>query len=407
MAEKAKNPPKIRPTPYSRPILLTGDRSSRRKKSLTWQSDETIKQIHYFENIPDERVNVSKLNLESQNDPNNGLSLNNATGNASGSSSSSPNANVNKLPNSGLGGKISNASVDPIRKLPSNGKIELEKQVEYLPWRPLVLIDFTPEMPSPGWNSLERSAQAERETYVLGAIDLPGQTSTLDEPDGHGAIQSTTTTTTSTTINSSTNSIIDTTKSDLGGQHNSESQGAPGTGKEDTDNVKIIPLENPEGMYTEYPDMYNSEIVNGIRMPSDNPQPIVQNMTPFCNQQSQLLPNQFQQQIINVTQNPFTFQEMSAQFHQQQFPFQQQQTQAFPQNSFAPNQTQQEQQPPQQVIQHQQPQQQQQQLQQQQQPMPFVDQQAGLTGPIMPWLNYPFNQVNENSHAHLFRRPAT
>lgn len=348
--------PKARPTPYSKPILLTGDRRSRKKKSITWQSAEKIHKVHYFEYIPDERVNVTRLNnLDQQND------TNASTANAAGGSSSL-NANANKLPNA-VGGKISNASVDPIRRPIS--KAEADKCVEYLPWRPLVLIDFTPELPSPGWNSLERSAQAERENYVLGAIDLPGQPSTLDEPDGQPTQG---------------------TKPEGAGSNSSIN--CESSTNDDASSLKIIPLENPEGMFTEYPDMYNSEIVNGVRVPSDNQQPIVPNIAPFCNQQSQLLPNQFQQQLADATQNPFTFQEMSAQFQQQQQPFPFQQQQPFQQTPFANQQQQQFQAA-------------------QQQPVPFVDQQSGLTGPIMPWLSYPFNQVNESSHAHLFRRPAT
>lgn len=344
--------PKARPSPYPtvNPILLSADRRGRRKKSISWQSDEKITKVHYFEYIPDERTNMSRSNTDQLNDPN-----------ASGSGSSLI-AN-DKM----VGGKISN--IDPVRRF--NGKNDNEKVYEYLPWRDLILIDYKPDLPAPGWKSIERSAQAERETYVLGAIDLPGQTSILDEPDPQQLKPG------------SSSSANDTNTKD---------------GQLD---VKIIPEENAEGMYTEYNDMYSNDCVNGIKVQSDNPQPIVQNVSPFCGQQSQIIQTQFQQQLLHATQNfNVNFQDMGAQFQQPaqmqiQFPFQQQQQQQQPihqgqQQQMMPFTSQQQLQVP-----------------MQQQPTNFVDQQTGMTTPVMPWLSYPFNQVNENTHAHLFRRPAT
>lgn len=339
------------------PILLSSDRRSRKRKSIQWQPDEKIHKIHYFEYIADERINVTKINTDKQNESN-------ASANSAGGSSLNAN---NKLPNA-VGGKISNASVDPVRR--SSAKTDSDKCLEYSAWRPLIPIDFTPELPSPGWNSIERSAQAEREAYVLGAIDLPGQAATLDEPD----------------------------QQPKSGPTNGTNTSDP-TNKESVSDVKIIPSDSSEGMYTEYPDMYGSEFVNGVRIPTDNPQPVVQ---PFCTnqQQSQVTPN-FQTQLVHATQQtnftPFQ-QDMGAQLNQlqqqqsqMQFPFQYQL-----QQPLMPFVNQQQQQPQLQVLQ-----------QQQQAPQFIPEQQSRLTGPVMPWLSYPFNQVNENSHTHLFRRPAT
>lgn len=287
--------------------------------------------------------------------------------NVAGGSSSNA---LNKLQPSSIGDKMSNASVDPLRRF-NDGKTNEPNEPKLPIWRPLILIDFTPELPSPGWNSIERSAQAERETYVLGAIDLPGQPSTLDEPDQQQQqlkLNSTPSTNNGTSLTSS-----------------ASSKGDSATG-DGTSSIKIIPIDNPEGMTSEYHGLYESEIVNGVRIPSDDPQAAVQSMAPFCNQQSQLLTGQFQQQLAHSTQNPFAFQEMGTQFQQHtqmqlQFPFQQPQPQPMmPFNN----------------------QQQSIQIQQQQQ-----QQAAAMPGPVTPWLNYPFNQVSENSHAHLFRRPAT
>lgn len=191
--------PKARHCPY--PILLSGDRRSRKRKSIkvSWQPDEKIHKVHYFEYIADERVNVTRINNNDQ--------LNDA--NASGN---------NKLSLNAAGNKISNAFVDPISRSVS------ERCIEYVsPWPALVLIDFTPELPSPGWNSIERSAQAERESYVLGAIDLPGQPSTLDEPGPNASNTS-----------------------------------------EPSNHCTIIPSESTEGIITEYPDMYITTMTNSI-----------------------------------------------------------------------------------------------------------------------------------------------
>lgn len=351
--------PKATHSPYhSKPILLSNDRSSRKRKSISWEPDDKIQKVHYFDYVADERINVTRLNNvgDRQIDAN-------ASAMAATSGTSSPTAN-NDSP---LGTKMSNASVDPLKR--SYGKNEsADKFIERLPWPSrLDKIDYTPELPSPGWNSTERSAQAERETYVLGAIDLPGQPSFVDEPD----------------------------------------QQPRSSSDENNDGEKTVPIDSAEGMFVEYPSMYKSEVVNGVRIPSDKPQSDVQSIAPFCNQQSQIFSNQFQQQMVHATQNPFAFQDMgTSQFQPQAqmqipFPFQQQQQQSL--------QQQQPQDPHQPVQRFQQPimpfanQQQQQQTQ----PQPFGDQQTGLSGPVMPWLSYPFNQVNENSHAHLFRRPAT
>lgn len=366
--------PKARPSPYSKPnpILLSSDRRSRKRKSLTWRPDDKLKEWHYFELIADERVNVSpagRAGTDHQIDAS-----------AGGSSSSIA---INKLQLGSIGDKISTASVDPLRRS-NDGKANEPNEPKLPAWRPLISIDFTPELPSPGWNSIERSAQAERETYVLGAIDLPGQPSTLDEPDQQQQQLRLASATSSTSNNGPTMA------SGSGGKSDSTNGG------EGTSSVKIIPIDNPEGMTSEYQSLYECEIVNGVRISNDNPQAVVQSIGPFCNQQSQLLTGQFQQQLAHSTQNPFAFQDMGAQFQQQtqmqlQYPFQPQQQPMMP---FTNQQ--------QQAMQMQQQQhQQQQQLQMQQQ------QAADLPGPVTPWLNYPFNQVSENSHAHLFRRPAT
>lgn len=215
--------PKARPAPYSKPILLTNDRRHRKKKSISWQPDEKIQKVHYFEFIADERVNVTRVN--DLNQP----TVESAPTAASQSvvAGSSPNAHANRL--NPLVGRSAQADVDPLSKRTNpNNRQDSNEGIKYMEWK-LILIDFTPELPSPGWNSVERSAQAERETYVLGAIDLPGQPSTLDEPDGPS-----------------------------GNELSTKDDASSG--------VKIIPLDNPEGMYTEYPDMYNSEIVNGVRV---------------------------------------------------------------------------------------------------------------------------------------------
>lgn len=372
--------PKARATPYSKPILLTTDRQSRTRKSLKWQSDEKIQKVHYFELIEDERINVTRYNVDNtQNDTN-----------AAGGSSLN-----NKIIDS-EGGKISNANVDPIRR--PNGRVDSagKHPIEYSPWR-LIQIDIAPKLPSPGWNSSERKAQAEREQYVLGAIDLPGQPSTLDEPDQQPKT---------------------TTSSNNGNNNNTSTNNDSSTAKDDASNIKTIPLDNPEGSYTEYNDMYNSEVVNGVRVPTDNPQPVVPSLSSFCDQQqSQMLtgqmPQQQPQQMVNAGPNPFAMQDLGAQYQQQaqsmplQFPFQQPQSQG--QSFQAPNMPFLDSQQQRHQLQPNQPPQPQQTLQpqaQQQQLAPF-DPQLGLTGPMMPWLSYPFNQVNENSHAHLFQRPAT
>jgi len=297
--------PKTRPTPYAKPILLKPDRRNRKKKSITWQADEKITSVRYFDLIEDERVNMHKINIENQQNEQQagGSSLNN--------------------------------------KMPSS-KCESDKPIEYLAWRPLILIDFTPTLPSPGWNSIERSAQAEREVYVLGAIDLPGKPSTLDEPDAAATIS-----------------------------------------KDDNSDIKIIPLDNPDGMFTEYPNMYNTDIVNGVRLPSDDPTPAM-DMNHFLNlgqDPSQILPNQ--QATQANAQGQFPFQGVGGQYQQQQ------------PHSF--------QQMPLPFVNLGQPQQ----IAQQQQQALTQPQPNNISGPIMPWLNFPFNQVSESSHVHLFRRPAT
>lgn len=355
--------PKSRPTPYSKPILLTADRRQRKNKSITWRPDDSLRKIHYFEKIPDERINVYKLNVQPQTEAANASSQNAAV--------SSPNAHANRLnPLKSDAVQVVDSRQSGHALSSTQGHKSVHAPIRLAEWK-LILIDFTPALPSPGWNSVERSAQAERETYVLGAIDLPGQPSTIDEPDN-----------------------------------------ATGSEPTHSNEVKTIPLENPDELYTEYPDMYNSEIVNGIRITNGSFPPVVPNVAVFNGQSSQLLPDQYQQQLINVVQNPFTFQEMSAQFQQQQpqpFPFATQQQQQQPQPFQTHFIAQQQQQQPQQIVQpgpfmNQHPQPQPQQIQQSQ---PQHQQQPGVPGPITPWLNYPFNPVSENSHALLFRRPAT
>lgn len=255
---------KTRDSPYGS-ILLSADRRSRKRKSLSWQPDEKIRKIHYFELFADERSNVYKAGLNSSE----------SDANASAAGGSSPNADI-----AGTG----RPSNDIAKR--SNDKCDTEKCVTHAEWK-TYLIDYIPELPTPGWQSTERSAQAEREQYVLGAIDLPGQPSTLDEPDGMNA---------STNCESST--------------------------KDGNPTEIIIPLDNAEGAYTEFPDMYQLETVNGIRLPSSNSTdcnvqaPIVPNMTQFQQQAApQMLPYQYpqvapqmyhyQQQLVNATQSPF------------------------------------------------------------------------------------------------------
>lgn len=214
----------VRSSPYpvvkpSGSILLGADRQSRKRKSLSWQPDEKIHKVHYFEYIADERINVTKVNDQPRDTTNASANL------ASGSS-------LNKLSNAAAGGAGLSDLVDR-----TNGKHDsIEK--EYSPWH-LVPIDFAPELPSPGWNSIERTAQAEREQYVLGAIDLPGLPSTLDEPD---QVYNTNATTSSDPANAATT--------------------------REGECPKIIPLDSDEGVQTSYTDdnMYNSEIVNGVRI---------------------------------------------------------------------------------------------------------------------------------------------
>lgn len=197
----------VRSHPYSKPILLSGDRRSRKRKSLTWPSEDKIHKVHYFEYIVDERINVTRLNTADQaNSPNASTTL---------PGGPSLNAN-NKMPIPG-GVKIST-------------RVDSDKCMDYVPWQSLILIDYTPELPSPGWNSIERSAQAERENYVLGAIDLPGQPSTLDEPDQQSK------------------------------------QGA----NDSNVIVKEVPLDNPEGTFREYTDMYSDPYCPGYYAAQQN-----------------------------------------------------------------------------------------------------------------------------------------
>lgn len=220
------------PYPTTKPtssILLGPDRQSRKRKSLSWQPDNEILKVRYFEYIADERINVTRVNTNDQQKDTN-ASANLASG-------SSLNNAQNKLSNSAAGMNVSlTGSVDPVDRL-NNGKHDLAEK-EYSPWL-LVPIDFAPELPSPGWNSMERTAQAEREQYVLGAIDLPGLPSILDEPDNYNA------TTTSSSSDSAT---------------------------KEGESAKLIPLDSDEGVDTSYTNdnMYNSEIVNGVRISADN-----------------------------------------------------------------------------------------------------------------------------------------
>lgn len=218
--------------PTYSPILATGsDRRSRKRKSISWQSEDKLLKVHHFELIADERVNVTRVNnIDQQNDPN-----------ASFSAISGSSLNVNNKVHNAPGVKISNASVDPVRRHSS----KTESDTTNLPWRPLILIDFTPELSPPGWNSKERSVQAERELCVLGAIDLPGQPWTLDEPEQQSKPGS------SNGPNVGPSSAPTT---DL----LSESD------KEDSSSTKIIPLDSAYGVYVEYNDMYNSKFVNGV-----------------------------------------------------------------------------------------------------------------------------------------------
>lgn len=215
---------KTRPTPFSKPILLSADRRNRKKKSITWQSDEKIQKVHYFEWIADERINVTR----DLNNPTNVAVDNSAlSGQPLGTS---PNAHANRLNQNPLAMSASAAR--------NEATARTHDGLKRREWR-LILIDFKNDHPGPGQNSLERIAQAERENYVLGAIDLPGQPSTIDEPDNDG-----------TTSNVTRNE-----------------QG-----------VKIIPLDNPDGSFSVYPDLSDSEIVNGIRMPPGGSQLLTQDM---------------------------------------------------------------------------------------------------------------------------------
>lgn len=83
---------------------------------------------------------------------------------------------------SGGGGLGNSSPLDPNRRF--NGDASKQPNcIEYVPWRPLIKLVLAPGTRQTGWNSVERSTQQERETFVLAAIDLPGQPSTIDEPD--------------------------------------------------------------------------------------------------------------------------------------------------------------------------------------------------------------------------------
>lgn len=268
MATKA---PKLKNNSASRlnPILISASRSQRKNKSkVSWHSE--LEKYHYFEYVADERINVTRLNNSDQQQQQ--AAQQNDIANAS--ATSAPGSSLNKVPNAAG----SDVFVDPLRRLGINSKDDSANAsntatagataattgivaapaaaaertvIEYFPWRSLIPLDFIAELQSPGWGSLERSAQAERESYVLGAIDLPGQASVLYEPDELGN-------------NKSSSSSAPTAASSL----SSSSSIAPQTA---TDPVSAtnqtgpqqctieIPADNKDGTFTEYQNMYTQE----------------------------------------------------------------------------------------------------------------------------------------------------
>lgn len=285
---------------------------SRKRKSLSWQTDDKLLQIHHFELIADERVNVYKAQSMGEGSvastldvehgypstsaspvyPGNSAITNKELGSPKIISPNSANNNINNniISSCSSGGSNTynnninnNNGVSPHKR----ARLEIEPQsIVDIQWRPLISIDYDPELPPPGWNSNERIAQAERESCVLGAIDLPGQPSTLDEPDPEPMSITSTVATSSNnnplnnnnpirhlTIplngnNSNAFSSTNQTTGDLNQQqqHNPDQQQSHQQ-QTTTNNINIInnddliiPLESVHGVYTEYYDMYVTRI---------------------------------------------------------------------------------------------------------------------------------------------------
>lgn len=94
-------------------------------------------------------------------------------------------------------------------------------EVQYEKWR-LISIDFPPELPSPKWNHIDRSAKQECKTNLFDKLDFPSERS---KRRGQNFVHS---------INSKSTSI-----------------GATAMAQDKS--TKLIPLNNPDGIYTEYP----------------------------------------------------------------------------------------------------------------------------------------------------------
>lgn len=247
-----------RHSPYTPILSKSSDRNkTRKRRSISWQSEDKLLQIHHFELIADERVNVYRENSIQQstidadnstnsNDPNNKGILSNSEG------------SVNKFPNPSQ--NFENVGMNsPFAKSRNDSD---PTTVDNFPWRPLISIDYDPELPPPGWNSSERIAQAERETCVLGAIDLPGQPSILDEPDQDYPTTNSSIISrqSSDSANGNPNSLFNdssTNSETLSAYQQQQSNTSTNTNQQDD---LIIPLESAHGVYREYYDMYTSHV---------------------------------------------------------------------------------------------------------------------------------------------------
>lgn len=256
----------IRHSPYTPILLKSSDRRSRKRKSISWQTEDKLLQVHHFELIDDERVNVYRENIQqstsSDADPPPTFSNNPTNPNVDNKGvASNFGAGVKMFPNS-----QHNNGGSPYKKARNES---ISNIVDNFPWRPLISIDYDPELPAPGWNSSERIAQAERENYVLGAIDLPGQPSTLDEPDedypnqissglksnppNSSILRDDPTNGNSSRLYNSSNNLDDTQS------HNQQSAQTHHQTNPNSEEL-IIPLESAHGVYREYYDMYTTHI---------------------------------------------------------------------------------------------------------------------------------------------------
>lgn len=249
-----------RHSPYTPILSKSSDRNkSRKRRSISWQSEDKLLQIHHFELIADERVNVYRANNDQQNtiDTDNSPTLNDS--NNKGVISNNP-GGVNKFPSSSQ--YFDNGTSGQLSK---NRNDSDSTTVDIFPWRPLISIDYDPEIPPPGWNSSERIAQAERESCVLGAIDLPGQPSTIDEPDQDYSSSHTTNPPSilrqkSDTADGNSSSLF------IDSSHNLETLSAYQQQQQQTNSNTattlkddiIIPLSSDHGVYREYHDMYTT-----------------------------------------------------------------------------------------------------------------------------------------------------